>query len=211
MASTMPISRLSLVPVLATPLGAGTDGGTGGEGDAGEGGSGDGEGGGGEGKGGGGLGEGDGGLGGGEGGGGLGDGDGGLGDGDGGSGGGDGGGGEAGGGIPQQASLQIAESEIFFFLWHSFVHFFGFCFSPLHAFSTFFRSFFLHVFLSLSAVQSFGDGVGAVPLLLPISGADSIFRMSTTGVVDGATAPTYSSMQKATSHLSRRGRTTCAA
>ena len=39
------------------------------------------------------------------------------------------------------------------------VHFF--CFPPLHALFTLFRSFFLHVFLSLSAAQSFGDGAEA--------------------------------------------------
>ena len=93
---------------------------------------------------------------------------------------------------------------------HSLVHFF-FWLPPRHALTTFFRSFFLHVFLSLSAVQFFGDGVGAVPLLLLFSGADSIFRMSTIGVVDGATAPTHSKAQNAASHLIRRGRTTCGA
>ena len=126
----------------------------------------------------------------------------------GGIGGGKGGGGEGGEGNPQQASLQLAES-FFFFLLHKFVHFFWV--SPLHAFCIFLLSFFLHVFLSLSASQFFGDGVGAVPLLLPISGADSIFRMSMTGVVDGATAPTYSSTQKVASHLIKRGRITCGA
>eukprot|EP00964_Phaeocystis_antarctica_P032113 scaffold18175_cov63-Phaeocystis_antarctica.AAC.1 len=35
--------------------------------------------------------------------------------------------------------------------------------------------------------------------------------MSTTGVVDGATAPTHSSAQNAASHLIRRGRITCGA
>ena len=118
----------------------------------------------------------------------------------GGSGGGEGEGGGDGEGSLQQASLQFAES--FFFL-HNFVHFF-FCFCPLHAFSTFFLSFFLHVFLSLSASQFFGDGVGAVPLPLFISGPDSIVRMSTTAsaAVNGATAQTQSSTQKTESHLS---------
>ena len=43
---------------------------------------------------------------------------------------------------------------------HSLVHFF-FWLPPRHALTTFFCSFFLHVFLSLSAVQSFGDGAEA--------------------------------------------------
>ena len=74
--------------------------------------------------------------------------------GDGGSGGGGGGSGE--GGPPQQASLQFAES---FFPLHNFAHFF--CFPRRHAFFTFFLSFCLHVFLSLSASQFFGDGAEA--------------------------------------------------
>jgi hypothetical protein len=41
----------------------------------------------------------------------------------------------------------------------------------LYALIAFFRSFFLHVFLSSSAAQSFGDGVGAVPLLRFMFGA----------------------------------------
>ena len=75
-------------------------------------------------------------------------------------GGGDGasGGGE---GSPQQASLHFAES-FFFFSWHKFVHLL--LVSSRHAFSTFLLSFPLHVFLSVSASQFFGDGVGAVPL-----------------------------------------------
>jgi len=55
----------------------------------------------------------------------------------------------------------------------------------------------------LSAAQSFGDGVGAVPLPLFISGADCIFKLST-GVVDGeGPASTQFSTQKA-SNLGRR-------
>ena len=149
--------------------GGGLGGGSGGGG-LGDGGGGLGGGGGGLGDGAGGLGggngggEGEGGLGGdggGEGGGGLGDGDGGLGDGEGGSGGGDGDGGEAGGGILQQASLQFADSDcLFFFAVHNLLHFFWS--DRLHHFVTFFLSFFLHVFLSLSAVHSFGDGAVVV-------------------------------------------------
>ena len=84
-------------------------------------------------------------------------GDGGGGEGGSGDGGGEGGGGETGGGILQQASLQFAESDSFL---HSLVHFF-FWLPPLHALTTFFRSFLLHVLLSLSAMQSFGDGAEA--------------------------------------------------
>ena len=73
-------------------------------------------------------------------------------------------GGEDGEGGPQQASLQFAES-FFFFLWHKFVHFSRFP-PPLHALFTCFWSHFLHVFLSLSAWQFFGDGLGAVTLRL---------------------------------------------
>ena len=72
----------------------------------------------------------------------------------------DGGGGEAGGGILQQASLHFAGSD-FFLCVHSLVHFF-FWLPPRHALTTFFRSLFLHVLLSLSAVQSFGDGAVVV-------------------------------------------------
>ena len=86
------------------------------------------------------------------------------GDGLGGEGGGGGEGGEDGEGGPQQASLQFAES-FFFFLWHKFVHFSRFP-PPLHALFTCFWSHFLHVFLSLSAWQFFGDGLGAVTLRL---------------------------------------------
>ena len=67
--------------------------------------------------------------------------------------------------------MQIVESDFFLFvLVHSLVHFF-FWLPPLHALIAFFWSFFLHVFLSSSAAQSFGDGVGAVPLLLFMFGA----------------------------------------
>ena len=55
--------------------------------------------------------------------------------------------------------MQFAGSD-FFLCVHSLVHFF-FWLPPRHALTTFFRSFFLHVFLSLSAVQSFGDGAEA--------------------------------------------------
>ena len=76
-------------------------------------------------------------------------------------GGGDGasGGGE---GSPQQASLQFAESDFFFFVVveHNPMHF-SFLFFLMHHFFTFFRSHFLHVFFSLSAVQFFGDGAEA--------------------------------------------------
>ena len=88
-------------------------------------------------------------------------------DGAGGLGGGSGGGeGEGGGeGSPQQASLQFAESDFFFFVVveHNPMHF-CFLFGGMHHFVTFFRSHFLHVFLSflsLSAVQFFGDGAEA--------------------------------------------------
>ena len=92
-------------------------------------------------------------------------GDGGGGEGGSGDGGGEGGGGETGGGILQQASLQFAESD-FFLCVHSLLHFF-FWLPPRHALTTFFRSFFLHVLLSLSAVQSFGD---AASVTLPGAG-----------------------------------------
>ena len=131
------------------------DGGLGGDGGEGEGGGGLGGGiGGGEGESGGGLG-GCGGIGGG---GGEGEDGGGLG---GGRGGGDGDCGEAGGGILlQQASLQFAESDFFFFVVeHNLVH--SSWFDRLHAFFTFFLSFCSHVFLSVSAAQSFGDGAEA--------------------------------------------------
>ena len=138
----------------------------------------------GDGDGGGGLGDGGGGLGGGIGGG-EGDGDGGgsgggLGDG----GGGDGCGGDGGGGSRQQASLQFAVS-FFFFPSHNAMHFFGFCFSPLHHLVTFFWSFVLHVFSSLSAAQSFGDGAVSVSLTL------FIFKMSgvNKGGGEGVTLP----------------------
>ena len=83
----------------------------------------------------------------------------------GGAGGGGGEGGEDGEGGPQQASLQFAESDFFFFLVveHNPMHF-CFLFGGMHHFVTFFRSHFLHVFLSflsLSAVQFFGDGAEA--------------------------------------------------
>ena len=79
----------------------------------------------------------------------------------GGAGGSGGEGGEDGEGGPQQASLQVAEI-FFFFFWHKFVHFF--LVSSLHASFTFLLSFPLHVVLSLSASQFFGDGVAAVTL-----------------------------------------------
>ena len=79
-------------------------------------------------------------------------------------GGGDGCGGDGGGGSRQQASLQFAVS--LFFSSHNFMHFFGFCFFPLHNLVTFFWSFFLHVVSSLSAAQSFGDGAVSMSLTL---------------------------------------------
>ena len=113
-------------------------------------------------------------------------------------GGGEGEGGEDGEGGPQQASLQFAES---LFPLHNFVHFFLFF---LHALFTLLLSFLVHVCLSVSASQFFGDGVGAVTLPLFISGAESIVRMSTTasGALNGATAQAHSRTQKAASHLS---------
>ena len=123
----------------------------------------------------------------------MGGGNGGLGDGEGGSGVGDGGVGEAGVGIRQQASLQVAESDFFFFfLAHSFLHFFFFLL--LHILTTFFRSFFVHVrLLPLSAAQSFGDGavVSALPLFIP--GAGSIFTGVAEGWVSGGSRPQRSS------------------
>ena len=74
-------------------------------------------------------------------------------------------GGDGGGGSRQQASLQFAVS-FFFFPSHNVMHFFGFCFSPLHHLVTFFWSFVLHVFSSLSAAQSFGDGAVSMSLTL---------------------------------------------
>ena len=68
-------------------------------------------------------------------------------------GGGDGCGDDGGGGRRQQASLQFAVS-LFFFLSHNFMHFFGFCFFPLHNLVTFFQSFFLHVFFCRRARRS---------------------------------------------------------
>ena len=126
---------------------------------------------------------------------------GGLGDGEGGSGVGDGGGGEAGGGILQQASLHFAESDFRLFAGytHILVHFVGV--SPLHALPTLFRSFFLHVLLSLSAAQSSGDGAVVRALPLFIHGAGSIF----TGVADGAAAPTQLSTLRAASRHVRYG------
>ena len=82
-------------------------------------------------------------------------------------------------------------------------HFFGF--PNLHALATLFWSFFLHVFVLLSAAQSSGDGAveRALPLFIP--GADSIF----TGVVEGrvsggVTAPTQFSTHNAASILAGR-------
>ena len=132
----------------------------------------------------------------------MGGGNGGLGDGEGGSGVGDGGGGEAGGGILQQASLHFAESDFRLFAGytHILVHFVGV--SPLHALPTLFRSFFLHVLLSLSAAQSSGDGAVARALPLFIPGAGSIFA----GVAEGGvTAPTQFSTHNAASILAGRG------
>ena len=94
-------------------------------------------------------------------------------------GGGEGEGGGGGEGSPQQASLHFAESLL---PSHNCVHLFFLFFLP-HAFSTFFLSFFLHVFLSVSASQFFGDSV-----TLPPIGAESIFRASASGALNGATA-----------------------
>ena len=97
--------------------------------------------------------------------------------------------------IWQQAALHSAESD-FFFLEHSLAHFFGF--PPLHALAALFWSFFLHVFVLLSAAQSSGDGAveRALPLFIP--GADSIFTGVVAGRVSGGvTAPTQFSTRLA--------------
>ena len=160
---------LSATDIRSWHSGGGGEGeGGGGEGEGGEGEGGGGEGGGGEGEGGGGLGDGGGGLG--EGG----DGDGGIGDGE----------GEDG----QQASLQLAESFLYFFR-HIFLQSLGL----RHFFVTLFLSILVHVFLLLSSVQSFGVGAAAVPRARPPLISGFVFlavSKATSGVVDGATAPT---------------------
>ena len=68
-----------------------------------------------------------------------------------------------------------------------------------------FRSFFLHVVLSLSAAQSSGDGavVRALPLFIPSAG--SIFTGVAEGWVSGGvTAPTQFSTHNAASILAGR-------
>lgn len=98
--------------------------------------------------------------------------------------------------------MQIAESN-FLFAEHSLLHFFWL--PPLHVLSTFFRSFFLHTCLSLSAAQSFGDGavVRALPLFITVPG--SIFTgVEERGGSGGVTAPTQFSTHNAASILAGR-------
>ena len=67
--------------------------------------------------------------------------------------------------------------------------------------STLIRSFFLHVFLSLSAAQSFGDGAGVVLSARRFL----IFVMSTSRVAGGATAPTQLSTVRGKSRHMKSG------
>ena len=79
----------------------------------------------------------------------------------------------------------MSESEFFFVVWHKSEHSFG-VLPLLHRFFSFLLSFSLHFFLSASALQSFGDGVEAMPRARP----RVISEMSTTTsrVADGAAA-----------------------
>ena len=79
------------------------------------------------------------------------------------------------------------------------MHLFGV--PPLHALLTLFRSFFLHVVLSMSAAQSSSDGAVERARPLFISGAGSIF----TGVADGAAALTRLSTLRAASRQAQYG------
>ena len=122
-------------------------------------------------------------------------------------GGGEGGGGEGGGGEGedrQQAFLHFPESFVFFAR-HNFVQLLRFCESPLHPLVTRLLSLVLHVVSSLSAAQSFGDGEGVAPSARPRLISGSIFAVTskaTSGVVDGATAPTQlSTLRAASRHL----------
>ena len=101
----------------------------------------------------------------------------------------------------QQAALHIAESDFRLFAGytHILAHFFGVF--PLHALPTLFRSFFLHVVLSMSAAQSSSDGAVERARPLFISGAGSIF----TGVADGPAALTRLSTLRAASRQARYG------
>ena len=69
---------------------------------------------------------------------------------------------------------------------------------------TLFLSILVHVFSLLSSVQSFGVGAAAVPRARPplISGFIFAASKATSGVVDGATAPTQlSTLSAASRHL----------